>query len=346
MTLLDEAMSDDSDRKLAIMRQENSRLKSQVKQLILEAEELRQTAAFVQDIAAAKPCPPKWLKPKRKSAGKPAIAVAMLSDLHLDEVVRPEEVYGLNAFDRTIATQRLQLWAEKVVDLTTNYLAGITYEGAVVALGGDMFSGTIHDELVETNDDTLFGSLLYWMEQIAAALKYVADVFGQVYVPVVAGNHGRLLRKPRAKLSARDNIDWLLGNLLAQYFKGDDRFTFDVPDSLDTSFDVYGVRHLMTHGDQVTGGSGIGGIWPSVKRLEARKRERESFDVIIMGHFHQLIQTTTLIVNGALKGFDEYAARCNFRPERAQQALWVVTPSHGISWHSAIHVDDRKSEGW
>lgn len=296
------------------------------------------------------PDPPKWLTPKTPKRQHHATIGAILSDCHFDEVVLPGEVGGINAYNRSIATIRLQAWADGVVTQSRDYLSGLSFDGALVPILGDVFSGNLHD-LAETNEDTLFGSLLYWSEQIAAALELIAGHFGKVHVPVVVGNHGRLTRKPRTKLRARDNCDWLLGHMLAKHFAGTPEITVQVDDDADAFCQVYDSTFLLTHGDQTGGGGGIGGIWPPIMRMLARKRTRYAmrpFDVAMMGHWHQLIQAPSqgLIVNGSIKGYDEFAALCNFAPERAQQALFVVTPERGITWNGSVHCDNRKKEKW
>lgn len=299
---------------------------------------------------AGTPRPPKWLTPKRPKKDRHATPVAPLSDCHFDEVVRAVEIGGANAYNREIAELRLRAWATNVVKLNRDHLSGVTMDGIVAPLAGDIFSGNLHD-LAETNADTLPGSLLHWSEQICAALTMLAEHFGKVHVPVVVGNHGRLTMKPRTKLRARDNLDWLLGHMVARHFDKVDEVTVSVTDDADQFFTVYDTVHLLTHGDQVTGGGGIGGIWPPIMRMVARKRTRYSqqpFDLVVMGHWHQLIMAPTqgLIVNGSLKGYDEYAALHNFSPEPAQQAMWLVTPEHKVTWSAPVFVTDRAKEGW
>jgi hypothetical protein len=213
-------------------------------------------------------------------------------------------------------------------------------------LGGDIFSGGIHDELAQTNADTMFGSVLHWSEQLTSALTVLAEHFGTVHVPVVVGNHGRMTRKSRAKLRARDNLDWLVGNMVARQFVDVPEVTFDIGDAADAEVSVYSHRYLLTHGDQTGGGGGIGGIWPPIMRMAARKRNRYQFDTLVCGHWHQYINGPGIIVNGSTKGFDEYAAVSNFAPERAQQAFWITTPENGITWSAPIFCDDRAAEGW
>jgi hypothetical protein len=53
-----------------------------------------------------------------------------------------------------------------------------------------------------------------------------------------------------------------------------------------------------------------------------------------------------VLINGSLKGYDEYAWNNSFSFEQPQQALFLVTPEHGASFHMPIRCMDRKAEGW
>lgn len=296
--------------------------------------------------------PPGWLKRKPRSKSKHhGTPWLMLSDLHLDEVVYPEQVMGMNAYNRDIARMRLDKIAQNFLTVTQHHWSDVTYDGCVIPLGGDIFSGDIHEELKETNEDTLLGSVDYWIDPLADVIGLMADTFGQVHLPVVPGNHGRTTRKPRAKFRARSNFDWFIGAQLARVFQGDDRVTFDLSDSADCLVPSYDGKVLLTHGDQARGGQGIGGIWPILMRLDARKRQRmeavqQGYDLMIMGHWHTLTFGPSFIVNGSLKGYDEYAFTENFGFEQPTQAAWLMTPEHGKTWTAPIFCQDRKAEGW
>jgi predicted phosphodiesterase len=308
-----------------------------------ELEKLEKLANF----ASRDLKPPKWLTPKKRVPGHRGTVCSILSDTHFDEVVNPAEIGYLNAYNRDIAEQRLERFTENTIKISRQYLTGVEFDGAVIFLGGDMVSGTIHD-MAETNETTAPDTALYWAEQLAATLETIVNEFGKLHVPCVVGNHGRLTRKPRTKQRARDNWDWVIYQVLAKHFRDDARVTFDITDGTDVLVQIYETRFLLTHGDQTNGGSGIGGIWPPIMRMVARKRVREHFDTVVMGHWHQLIMAPSqgLIVNGALKGLDEYAAISNFAPERPQQALWVTTPEHGVTFTAPVFVQDRAKEGW
>lgn len=296
--------------------------------------------------------PPKWLKsPKMRAGSRHGTPWLLLSDLHLDEVVVPAEVMGVNAYNRHIALHRLKATFTNTVRVARDMWQGVTYDGIVVALAGDNFSGLIHEELKETNEDTILGSLDFWIDHIASGLLMLADEFGKVHAVVVVGNHGRLTRKPRMKHRARDNFDWFLGRALMRIFERDQRITFDVSEAPDAIVPSYGHRVVVTHGDQTQGGGGIGGIWPPIMRLDARKSQRYAavdlpYDLLVMGHWHQLTFGPNWIVNGSLKGYDDYAFNMNFGFEPPQQALWLMTPEHGKTLTAPIFSLDRDREGW
>ena len=346
-----EASHDRSATDLARLRRERDSATSENVRLRDQIDALRRTLDLVDRVEQARLEPIQWLTPAKPAKKSAATLVLMLSDLHLDEVVEPSEVDGLNAYNRDIARLRLAKTIENTVKLSRHYLAGMKYDGCVVLLGGDIFSGDIHEELTETNADTMFGSVLFWAQELAGALDALASEFGRVHVASVAGNHGRTTRKPRAKMRARTNFDWLFSKMLQRHFEKDKRLTFDIPEGSDCLVRIYDSAHLLTHGDQAHGGGGIGGIYPPIMRLRARKAQRylatgQSFDTLWLGHWHQYLPSPSLIVNGSMKGFDEYAFINNFQHEPPQQALAIVVPNKGITLQAPIFSMDRKKEKW
>ncbi len=309
-----------------------------------ENEELRRVAEYSKLPLTL----PKWLRPRKRSDEHQATVVAFLSDLHLDEVVQPAEVDNRNAFNRHIAEQRMERFFTGTIKLAREYLKGLTYDGAVLMLGGDMVSGEIHGELTESNETGVLETVRYWTGHLAAGVKMLADEFGKVYVPCVVGNHGRRSLKPRMKKRAKDNYDHDMYHRIAQYFDNDDRVQFAIPDGTDVVFSVYDWTCLLTHGDQAMGGGGIAGVWAPIMKLRARKLNRFDFDTMAIGHWHSYIHAPEqgLIVNGTLKGWDEFSAIHNFPPERAQQAMFVVTPEHNVTFAAPVIVQDKEAEGW
>jgi hypothetical protein len=284
------------------------------------------------------------LRPKTafKGAGVPTL---FASDFHWGEVVDSTQIGGVNEFDMAIAHERLRTLVEVAIDLLRNHIAQDgEYPGIVFPLGGDMVSGDIHEELSATNEQEMMPVVVDLWGALVWAIERLADEFGQVFVPCVTGNHGRNTKKIRAKGRVYTSFDWLLYQFLAKRFEGDPRVKFLIPNGSDAYYSVMGHRYLLTHGDQFRGGDGLIGALGPIIRGDHRKRSRNSqinqeYDTMLLGHWHQLIQLQRLIVNGSLKGYDEYASTNNFPFEKPRQALWLTHPDHGITFSAPVNVD-------
>lgn len=326
-------------------RREAAELRRKVESLTEELNKQAALDSFIQSVTSVRREPPEWT---RKAPSKPdkAIATAFLSDLHLDEVVYAAQVQYVNEYSRAIAEKRLRNFFENVLRLSRDYIKGIDYDGLILPLGGDIFSGNIHEELRNTNEATIIESLIHWTPRLAAGIKMLADDFGRVYVPCVVGNHGRNTMKPTAKNRPQDNFDYLLGYMLAREFSGDKRVTVEVSESADLTYSAYQTRYLLTHGDQFRGGGGISGLLSPLMIGDARKRKRQQavrrpYDYMIMGHWHQLAFVKGMVINGNLKGYDEYSFISNFDFEPPRQAFWLTDARKGMTITAPIHVTDK-----
>lgn len=293
--------------------------------------------------------PPEWVEKKpRRAQDVTGVPILFASDWHWGETVDPNQIGGVNKFDMEIAHSRAQRLVERAIELCFNHLATPRYPGIVFALGGDMVSGSIHEELEITNQKPIMPVVVDLIGVLIKCIDRLADAFGQVFVPCVTGNHGRNHKKPRAKDRVYDNFDWLIYQLLAKHFEQDARVSFLIPDGSDCSFAVYNHRYLLTHGDQFRGGDGMIGMLGPVTRGDMKKRARNAqidmeYDTMMIGHWHQLHMGTRTIVNGSLKGYDEYAASNNFGFEIPQQALWITHPTEGITFRMEVHLEDKKA---
>lgn len=319
-------------------------LRRQVKQLEQEALSDARVTEHILRIAKAPAAPPAWLAmPKKKVTDFAGVPTIFASDWHWGEIVRPAEIGGVNEYNLRVAHERARSLITVSIDLLRRHLVNQKYPGVVFVLGGDMMSGDIHEELSETNEMETMPAMLDLLGVLTWCITTLADEFGAVFVPCVTGNHGRNTRKPRAKRRNHTNFDWLLYQLLQKHFGADKRVTFLIPEGPDAYYRIYGTRYLLTHGDQFRGGDGMIGALGPISRGDKKKRARnvqteQSFDVMLLGHWHQYIHLSRFIVNGSLKGLDEYAFANNFDVEPAQQALWVTHPEHGITFRMPVYV--------
>lgn len=291
--------------------------------------------------------PAQWLV-KPLAADAPGVPTLFLSDLHWGERVDFAEVNGVNEFNLAIARKRLKRTVDTAIHLLKILDSGMRYPGIVLCLGGDMISGNIHEELTATNELNTMPTLLDLWDNLVPAITLLADTFGKVRIPCVSGNHGRDTRKTWAKNRNATSFDWLLYNFMAKHFAADKRVEFFIPKGSDAQYSIYRTRYNLTHGDQFKAGDSIiGPLGPLMrgnqKKLARNQAVGQDYDVLLCGHWHQYIHLRRLIVNGSLKGYDEYAAQGNFSFEEPIQALWLTHHKYGITYRAPVQCDEPKS---
>jgi len=273
----------------------------------------------------------------------PGVPTLFLSDWHAGEVVYPSQINGVNQYNVEIMRERAAGLVKSAVHLLEIISPKMDYPGIVVPLGGDMISGNIHEELTATNEINSMPAVLELYSILTGIIEELVRIFGHVFLPCVTGNHGRDTRKIWAKDRHYTSFDWLLYQFLARRFEKDKRVTFYIPDGSDAYYRIYDYRYLLTHGDQFRGGDGIIGPLGPIIRGDQKKRSRNAqvnmeYYTMICGHWHQYIHLLRLIVNGALKGYDEYAYSGNFPFEPPCQALWLTHAKYNITYRMPVYV--------
>lgn len=332
------------------LRGQVTKLEAELREHRKQADKMGLIKSLIHDSTIIPRDPPAWLTEHstKRSAWHHGTPTLFLSDLHWGERVYPKQVNGVNQFDLDIARDRLKRVVETSMSLLFDVLSKPDYDGIVLALGGDMVSGNIHEELRETNAAPINVVVLDLLDNLIAAVDTLLTKFKRVFIPCVTGNHGRLDKKPRAKNAVYDNFEWTLYQLLARHYADDKRVTVVVSDASDLVYRIHNTRYLLTHGDQFHGGSGISGPLVPWSLGNARKHKRQAaigqpYDTMIFGHWHSLAwgPGDSFICNGSLNGYDEYAFRSNFGFEPPQQALWVTHPKHGITFRMGVQADAR-----
>lgn len=323
----------------------------------ISAESIRRDIYKLDEV---NPDPPKWMLKdhKKHSTGVPVIA---LSDWHWGEKVDPDQVGGMNIFNRSIAKKRVRMLNDYVIDLCFNHMTNPIYEGAIVPIMGDMITGAIHDDLRETNDGTVQQSCIEVEDNILALLNSWADKFGRLYVPCVPGNHGRNTQKPRIKNRVFESYEWNIYQHIERYFRNDPRVHVFVPNDVDAHFTVAGHRIHVTHGDclGVKGGDGIIGALGPIARGAMKVGRSEAtigrdFDTLLIGHYHIYMPRgdgAPVWVNPSLIGFNEWA-RLGLRVpfSRPAQSIAFIHQRRGFTAQWPVYLDEgpqsKANEPW
>lgn len=294
----------------------------------------------MRSLQAAKPLPAIEV-PKRVGAlQRRGVPVMLCSDWHVEEPVDPKKVNGLNEYSPAVAEKCI----DKMADAFEWMMRDARYDcrEAVIWLGGDLYSGYIHDELVEGNEMSPVEAVIWLQERIEKMLRKIAATcpsLGRIIVPCNDGNHGRLTEKIRVGTRAKNSLEWLLYQNLAVRLRDDDRFQFQIADGEWTFLDVYDRTLGFTHGDSFRYQGGVGGLLIPVRRGLNEMRKYRKISVANMGHFHQRLDLNDIVVNGSMIGINPYSMRIHASPEPRQQAWYMVDSSRGKCLSAPIWFD-------
>lgn len=355
-----------ADKRAAAVHAENEGIArtNRVLRAELAAERERTAAAVADRDAAEKELSlferkyddrPDWLVPPKVVKQGEATLFADLSDIHASETVRPAEMQGYNAYSLKICELRLQRFFRLTIQLARSW-SMFKYDGVVLGLGGDLVTGDLHDELSQTNECSNYEAIYWLVPRLCEGIEQLRKEFRRVKVASAPGNHGRDAKIPRYKRRSAHNADTLIAKLIAREFARVPDVAFEIPESLDTSFPIYGFDFSLEHGDELAkgfaGSAEIGALGPLVRgsnrKRNAYATEGRNLHYSVWHHFHQLIPVPSrgFVANGSVKGLDEYARGLKLKPEPPQQALFAVTPEHGITTTTPLLLLDRASEGW
>jgi len=335
-------------------RRAERELRTQVEAQSAELKELKALVGFYNSARTEPIHVPEWrVAPVTGKGSHVGTVMAQMTDWHLGEVVEPDEVLFLNAYNKVIAYQRANRWFEKVVTLPRDYVAGVHLEGLIVPATGDLFTGEIHAELTESNYERVLETVLHAQEPILAGFEQLEREYdGKVEIDAVVGNHGRMALKSVFKGRVYDNFEWLFWSVIRdRLIDRGSRVVVNVATSMDMNVSVYGRNHLLTHGDNFKGGTGISGAYSPLSLGAHRKSKRQAtagipMETMVIGHWHQLINIAGVKMGGSLKGYDEYAFGLSLPPLDAAQAMWITSPERAEVVWMPIYVQNRVNEGW
>lgn len=286
---------------------------------------------------------PVVLKPFAKRTKKRrACAVAIASDWHVEEVVKPEEVSGLNTYNPEVATVRAKRFWQAFVYLVKHQRSIFQIDTLCVALLGDMISGYLREEDMEANAMSPSEAIIFAQDLITPGLQLVLDELKpkRLFVPCTYGNHGRTTQRPRIRTGARNSFEWLMYQSLARHFSKDKRVEFDIAEGALLYSRIYGLDIRWHHGDHVRYSGGIQGLGVPLSKQVARWDAGRKADLTAIGHYHQLgWYGTKAVTNGSLIGFNAYAQSIGASPEPARQAFFLIDSKRGVCQQTPIWVE-------
>jgi hypothetical protein len=301
-------------------------------------------------VAPSFPPPPRYQPPKRTSASATSETLLLhLSDWHYGERVDAESTRNLNAYNVEIATERVRSVVHGAISIADRMRAGggWRFPRLVVALNGDIVTGTIHELERHSDPQNIIWSTYSAGLLVAHAIRTLAGSFEQVDVYCTSGNHGRLpdARRMQSKDPTR-NWDTAVGLFAKTALRDCPNVTFEIPNSYAVSYEVEGTTVLQSHGHDIKSWSGI--PWYGISRflgnyngMEAARGGR--IGAYLFGHFHSQTNITyaggEAFVNGSLIGGTEWTVGTLGKADRPCQMMLAFHPEHGVTHRWPIYAE-------
>lgn len=263
--------------------------------------------------------------------GRKKYAIALFSDAHIEETVRPDTVLGLNEYNLEVAEERIQKYFVNLVKA----LNEDQVENLVFAALGDNISGFIHEELSQNNSLTPLEATFHAQNLIYNGLSYIVENSTVKHIKFIGivGNHSRTTKKMQHANGHVMSYEWLMYKNIEQQIKLTRMpIEVEIPNSemaiLNTSD---GKRYMFMHGFQIktTGVSTVCGIYPALNRLSLKLDKNFHQDKIYIGHFHSCISIPNATVNGSIIGFNAYSLSNGFSYEEPAQ-MYELFDENGL----------------
>ena len=291
------------------------------------------------------------IKPKEKLPLKPGhseIAAAAWSDWHLSECVRNEDSNGVNAYDSIIAANRVWELVQTQKQLFTIHKSLYNFDYIWIAILGDMINGSIHEELRLTNDLSDPAATILCARLLKLALLEIRQLGVPIRVDCVVGNHPRMTAKMPTKMQAQTSYDWLIYEMLADFFKDDKLVKINVHTSQLAIVEHYGWRYVVEHGIEWKNGAEesmedrIRAVFDDPVYRQATGLEGASLDQVLIGNLHKPAFLERTIKNGSLTGQNELGQGWRLKPIPAQQCVWGISRKHVRTWQYQIDLTSIK----
>ena len=272
------------------------------------------------------------IKPLKKREEGYRYAVALFSDAHIEETVKPESVIGLNEYNLDIARERIKAYFVNLVSC----LKEDKVEDLVFASLGDTISSYLFEELMETNSMTPIEATFEAQNLIYNGLRYICEntKIKRIRFIGIVGNHGRTTKKIQHSNGYSMSYEWLMYKNIEKecnitklpiefLIPNSEMAILEMPDSK---------RFIFIHGFQIKGSNNgtVCGIYPALQRLALKYGKVFKQDKIYLGHFHSCTSIPNAVVNGSIIGYNSFALTNGFSFEEPAQMYECYDTVNGL----------------
>lgn len=281
----------------------------------------------------------KFKRPGRLKSNRVAVVVPA-SDWHVEERVEKEAVNGKNEFNIKIAEERIKVFYTKVPELIDWQEHQVLVAEIWHPLLGDLLSGYIHEELIETNAMSPTEACVFLQEMICSGIDFwLKETKLPIILPTCCGNHSRTTARKRIKTNYANSFEWLLYVTLAKFYRNNSRVTWLIGRGYHNIQTIMGRKVRFHHGDGLRYMGGVGGITIPVNKAIAQWQKVNTVDFDIFGHWHQFLWNyPTWVCCPALIGYTEFSVEIKAEFQHPAQAFIVIDRGLGMPLAYPIYL--------
>jgi len=276
--------------------------------------------------------------------GKPSKDVAVVvpaTDWHVEERISKEATSGKNEFNLTIAEARIKQFYAKIDELI-DWQCGLAPVSELWhPLLGDLMSGYIHEELMESNTLSPTEACVFLQEMICSGIDFLLRRTKlPILIPTCVGNHGRTTPRKRIKTSYQNSYEWLLYMTLAKYYAKSKRVHWRIGKGYHNTVEIMGRKVRFHHGDGLRYQGGVGGISIPVNKAIAQWDKVQVVDFDIFGHWHTFLPHYPKWIScGSLMGYSEFSVEIKAEFQHPTQTFIVIDRNYGMTLATPIFLE-------
>lgn len=275
-----------------------------------------------------------------KLAQSEATAIILASDWHIEELVNPKTINGLNTFNLRIAEKRADSFFVNSVKLVKGFQRDIKIKTIILWLGGDFISNNIHEELLENTCLKPIEAIKKVQSIITAGIKYLLEKTDcNLVIPCNSGNHARITKKIHISGEEGNSLENYMYCNLASLFQSEPRVKFIIGSGSQIYLSIYKYKIRFLHGTHIRYQGGVGGLTIPANKAIASWNRAIKADYTCFGHLHTRLDGGNFLANGSLIGYNAYALSIKASYEPPSQTFFLLDKLRGKSIVAPIFLE-------
>lgn len=268
-------------------------------------------------------------------------AVALFSDVHLEQRIEKESTLGLNEYTVKIAEQRVKTYFNNLVSC----INADDVEELVFGCLGDLIDGYLRDSALVNNELSPLEAVMKGQSLVFEGLRFLCNntKLKKILFVGIVGNHGRSTPKTWSVGAYKVNYEYLLYKNVQEMCRITNLpVEFNIPCADMALVQMSdGNMFAFMHGESVRGGNGMVGPVATIARHYMKLKRSLDITKIYLGHFHQYIDFQTFMANGSICGMSNYSISNGYAWEPPCQGYEVYDSKNGTILSRRIYCEDR-----